>query len=50
VLDCETDSARSHASHEIAAAVQTKSVKQMLFELAEEHLLELKPMGLVPKK
>ena len=33
----------------VAAAVQRKTLKQLLFELAEQHLAELEKKGLLPK-
>lgn len=33
----------------MAAAVQRKSVKQLLIDLAREHLAELEKKGLLPK-
>ena len=33
----------------VAAAVQHKTVKQLLFDLAEAHLQELERKGLLPK-
>jgi hypothetical protein len=33
----------------VAAAVQRKSVKQLLFDLAEAHLQELERKGILPK-
>lgn len=33
----------------VAAAIQKKTLKQLLFELAEMHLQELEKKGLLPK-
>lgn len=33
----------------VAAAVERKSLKQLLFELAEAHLAEMEKKGLLPK-
>lgn len=33
----------------VAAAIQKKSVKQLLFDLAEAHLQELERKGILPK-
>jgi hypothetical protein len=33
----------------VAAAVEKKTLKQLLFELAEAHLAELEKKGLLPK-
>jgi hypothetical protein len=33
----------------VAAAIQKKTLKQVLFELAEAHLQELEKKGLMPK-
>jgi len=33
----------------VAAAVEKKTLKQLLFELAEAHLTELEKKGLLPK-
>ncbi len=33
----------------VAAAIQKKTVKQLLFELAEVHLQELEKKGILPK-
>ena len=33
----------------VAAAIQRKTVKQLLFDLAEAHLQELERKGLLPK-
>jgi porphobilinogen deaminase len=34
----------------VAAAVQRKTVKQLLFDLAEAHLQELERKGILPKE
>jgi porphobilinogen deaminase len=34
----------------VAAAVQRKTVKQLLFDLAEAHLQELERTGILPKE
>ena len=33
----------------VAAAIQKKTLKQLLFELSEQHLEELEKKGLLPK-
>ncbi|MGH7258704.1 MAG: hypothetical protein ACREIM_10010 [Nitrospiraceae bacterium] len=33
----------------VAAAIQRKTVKQLLFELAEAHLQEVERKGILPK-
>lgn len=33
----------------VAAAIQSKTVKQLLFDLSETHLQELEKKGLLPK-
>lgn len=33
----------------VAAAVERKTLKQLIFELAEEHLADLEKKGLLPK-
>lgn len=33
----------------VAAAIERKTLKQLLFELAEEHLAEMEKKGLLPK-
>ncbi len=39
----------THPGVKVAAAIQSKSVKQLLMELAEPHLRELEKKGILPK-